>query len=184
MRKRMEKGWKERVKQLNKRGRRQEWDTICQKTMEQSRTNKSLQCCFLYLIYSQLSRPNNEGWSLLMLTARDNFGLQLHPKRLEDGQISFYRPPSQEQWQCGKQAWTKLHVCCCLMRSCDDMWCSQFTPALSCICYDGEQTKSASNSRKNVFNVQKFLSFYNISLYLGVTKCSHDSFGWYQNWSF
>lgn len=70
--------------------------------MEQSRTNKSLQCCFLYLIYSQLSRPNNEGWSLLMLTARDNFGLQLHPKRLEDGQI-FLSASLTETVKCGKQ---------------------------------------------------------------------------------
>lgn len=45
--------------------------------MKQSWTNKSLQCCFLYLIYSQLRRPSNEGWCLLMLTAGDNFGLQL-----------------------------------------------------------------------------------------------------------
>lgn len=52
--------------------------------MKQSWANKSLQFCFLYLIYSQLRRPSNEGWCLLMLTAGDNFGLQLQKgRRLE-----------------------------------------------------------------------------------------------------
>lgn len=160
---RMEKGWEERVKQLNKRGRRQEWDTICQKTMEQSRTNKSLQCCFLYLIYSQLSRPNNEGWSLLMLTARDNFGLQLHPKRLEDGQISLVLSASLTRTATMWKA--TLNQITCLPLFNEVMWrqvvFAVYSSFILHLLWWGANKKCLQFKKKNVvFNVQKFFSIF------------------------